>query len=254
MNEIEASQGSTMIYSPLTKNGAKIEHPDKAHHPHPMQFYFDRIFGPKSAQVELFEDAASPLIDNIFEGYNATIFAYGQTGSGKTHTMMGDLSKIYEAHPRVGIIPRVVREIWSRIVNADTNCEFELKVSFLEIYNEEIYDLLGPMTSRSKRGKKRKGHRQKLIIREYSDEVYVEGLNEIFVRDERELLDMIKSAQKQRIQAETKMNRTSSRSHAVLSIMLGQEDTRTGSSKKSKFCLVDLAGSEKVQYTLSLYP
>ena len=89
MNEIEASKGSTMIYSPLTKNGAKIEHPDKAHHPHPMQFYFDRIFGPKSAQVELFEDAASPLIDNIFEGYNATIFAYGQTGSGKTHTMLG---------------------------------------------------------------------------------------------------------------------------------------------------------------------
>ena len=164
-------------------------------------------------------------------------------GAGKTHTMMGDMIKS-ELHPRVGIIPRVVREIWNRIVHASTNYEFELKVSFLEIYNEQIYDLLSTNNNRTSKKKTR----QKLIIREYSDEVFVENLNEIYVRDQNELFDLIKSANKKRISAETKMNRSSSRSHAVLTIILGQEDIRTGNSKKSKFCLVDLAGSEKVYF------
>eukprot|EP01083_Nonionella_stella_P236967 831747_1 len=161
---------------------------------------------------------------------------------------MGDMIKT-EMHPRHGIIPRVVREIWNRIVHASNNYEFELKVSFLEIYNEQIYDLLSTdgYTNNSKRRKKHK--REKLIIREYSDQVFVENLNEIYVRDQNELFDLIKSANKHRISAETKMNRTSSRSHAVLTIILGQEDIRTGNSKKSKFCLVDLAGSEKVGKT-----
>ena len=80
MNEMEHSKDGMIIYKKLTKNGVSIDHPDKIHHPQAMQFYFDKIFDKKSAQVEVFEEAALPLIDNIFEGYNATIFAYGQTG------------------------------------------------------------------------------------------------------------------------------------------------------------------------------
>jgi len=247
INELEQEKEGSIICKILKGDGTMIEHPDKLHHPEPITFYFDKIFDAKAAQVEVFEQAALPLIDNIFEGYNATIFAYGQTGAGKTHTMMGNLSKA-EMHPHVGIIPRVVREIWSRIVHASTNCEFELKVSFLEVYNEEIYDLLSEDNDGRRRRKKKK-KREKLLIREYSDEVYVENLNEIYVRDQNELFDLIKTANKKRISAETKMNRTSSRSHAVLTIILGQEDIRTGNSKKSKFCLVDLAGSEKVGKT-----
>ena len=110
-------------------------------------------------------------------------------GAGKTHTMMGDMIKS-EMHPRVGIIPRVVKEIWNRIVHASTNYEFELKVSFLEIYNEQIFDLLSTSNGRKKK------QREKLIIREYSDEIYVENLNEIYVRDQNELYDLIKSATK----------------------------------------------------------
>ena len=72
--------GSDIIHKKIDNNGTLITHPDREHHPHPITFYFDKIFNEDSIQQDLFEDAAKPLIDNIFEGYNATIFAYGQTG------------------------------------------------------------------------------------------------------------------------------------------------------------------------------
>eukprot|EP01083_Nonionella_stella_P314183 1130874_1 len=247
MNEIEQSKKSTIIYKLLKENGTMIEHPDKIHHPQPMSYYFDKIFDAKAPQIEVFEAAALPLIQNFFSGYNATIFAYGQTGAGKTHTMMGDMIHS-EQHPRRGIIPRVVDEIWNRIVHAPANLEFELKISFLEIYNEQIFDLLSS-SPQPRNGRKKKQRKTKLIIREYEDEVFVENLNEIYVRDQNELINLIRTANKKRVSASTKMNHNSSRSHAVLTISLGQEHVHTGCSKKSKFCLVDLAGSEKVGKT-----
>ena len=85
MNDIEHSKNGSIIYKLMKKNSAVIEHPDKIHHPQPMSYAFDRIYGDKSAQVEIYQEAALPLIDNIFEGYNATIFAYGQTGTSIHH-------------------------------------------------------------------------------------------------------------------------------------------------------------------------
>ena len=153
------------------KGFLKVTHPDTNHYPEPKYFNFDDYFDENVAQIEVFEAVALPLIEDIFEGYNATIFAYGQTGSGKTYSMTGNLNKskiLNISDPGIGIIPRIIKEIWSKItMSSNDNIEFELKVSYLEIYNENIYDLLAE--TRNKKG-------QKLIIREYEDEVYVESL------------------------------------------------------------------------------
>ena len=91
-----------------------------------------------SEQKEVYDYAARPIIDSVLDGFNGTIFAYGQTSSGKTHTMQGpDISDI----EMKGIIPRMVKTVFSRIENADENIEFTVKVSMCEIYNEKIKDL-----------------------------------------------------------------------------------------------------------------
>jgi hypothetical protein len=104
-------------------------------------FTFDNVFGPESAQKDVFDAVGVPLVEDILKGYNATIFAYGQTGSGKTHTMMGP--SIGDEH-LAGIIPRTVGALFEGIAGADANIEFVIKVSYVEIYMERIRDLLDP--------------------------------------------------------------------------------------------------------------
>ena len=104
-------------------------------------FVFDNVFGTESAQKDVFDAVGVPLVEDILEGYNATIFAYGQTGSGKTHTMMGP--SIGDEH-LAGIIPRTVGALFEGIAGADANIEFVIKVSYVEIYMERIRDLLDP--------------------------------------------------------------------------------------------------------------
>ena len=103
-------------------------------------FTLDAVFGQNSTQLEVFKNAAEPLIEDVMQGYNATIFAYGQTSSGKTHTMEGP--DIFDNELR-GIIPRAVEAIFENVGASDPNIEFSLKVSYIEIYMERIrYDLL----------------------------------------------------------------------------------------------------------------
>ena len=100
-------------------------------------FCFDSVFGPEHTQEQMFSSVATSLINKVVEGYNGTIFAYGQTGSGKTHTMMGNV----KSEELMGIIPRSFSHVLS-LINKQPNKSFLMRCSFIEIYNEEIYDLL----------------------------------------------------------------------------------------------------------------
>eukprot|EP00457_Paulinella_chromatophora_P001894 gb/GEZN01001896.1/.p1 GENE.gb/GEZN01001896.1/~~gb/GEZN01001896.1/.p1 ORF type:complete len:820 (-),score=150.60 gb/GEZN01001896.1/:200-2659(-) len=195
-------------------------------------FLFDHVFDVDANQAVVYEHTAKPFVQEIMSGFNCTVFAYGQTGSGKTHTMMGvpDNGKLK------GIVPRLVEGIFDMIMESEDNVEFTIKLSFLEIYNERIKDLLDP-------------EKDNLKIRESSMGVYVEDVTAHYIASFEEVLDVMSHGNENRAMASTNMNETSSRSHSVFILTLGQTDRDTGSRKGAKLTLVDLAGSEKVQKT-----
>lgn len=190
-----------------------------------------------AGQESLFRDLGRPLLDNAFGGYNNCIFAYGQTGSGKSYSMMG-------YGPEEGVIPRICRDMFERIeeVQQDKNQSCTVEVSYLEIYNERVRDLLNPST---------KGN---LKVREHpSTGPYVEDLAKLVVRSFQEIEHLMDEGNKARTVAATNMNETSSRSHAVFTLTLTQkrhdEETRMDTEKVAKISLVDLAGSERATST-----
>lgn len=157
-------------------------------------------------------------MNEVIEGYNCTIFAYGQTGTGKTFTMEGERSSngmsddvSWEDDPMVGIIPRSVAQLFST-VNAMTNCEYSMKVSFIELYNEELTDLLGdPSVEKALRiydDPQRKGS------------VNIPGLEEVLVKSKSEVYKILQRGAERRQKAETLMNANSSRSHSIFTITL----------------------------------
>ncbi|KAJ5404360.1 hypothetical protein N7509_004231 [Penicillium cosmopolitanum] len=211
----------------------------------PKVFAFDRSYwsfdkkdGTYAGQDNLFDDLGSPLLDNAFGGYNNCIFAYGQTGSGKSYSMMG-YGKEY------GVIPRICQSMFLRIgdmMQADKHLNCTIEVSYLEIYNERVRDLLNPSN---------KGN---LKVREHpSTGPYVEDLAKLVVRSFEEIENLMDEGNKARTVAATNMNETSSRSHAVFTLTLSQKrhdaETSLDTEKVSKISLVDLAGSERANST-----
>ena len=199
-------------------------------------FTFDRVFGPESTQVSIFEYTAIPLIGDVLNGYNSTIFAYGQTSSGKTFTMEGP--DIHDEQYR-GIIPRTVEALFAGVTEADENIEFTFKVSYIEIYLEKVRDLLD-------------SHRVKTNLQVREDKVkgiYIAGVTEEYVTSQEELLGIMSAGAMNRAVAATGMNEGSSRSHSVFTITISQRDVTTASTKSGKLVLVDLAGSEMVRKT-----
>ncbi len=137
-------------------------------------FTLDKVFAPGCLQAEVFREAAEPLVDDIMQGYNATIFAYGQTSSGKTFTMEGN--DIYDSEQK-GVIPRSVESIFKYVENSDANIEFTLKVSYIEIYMEKIRDLLDSNNVKVN-----------LNIREDKvNGIYVAGVTEEYVTSQQEV-------------------------------------------------------------------
>ncbi|KAJ5218033.1 uncharacterized protein N7498_000132 [Penicillium cinerascens] len=198
---------------------------------------FDKNAENYAGQDNLFDDLGSPLLDNAFGGYNNCIFAYGQTGSGKSYSMMG-YGKEY------GVIPRICQSMFERItgIQQDKNLNCTVEVSYLEIYNERVRDLLNPSN---------KGN---LKVREHpATGPYVEDLAKLVVRSFDEIENLMDEGNKARTVAATNMNETSSRSHAVFTLTLTQKrhDTETSmdTEKVSKISLVDLAGSERANST-----
>ncbi|KOS20129.1 Kinesin-like protein unc-104 [Escovopsis weberi] len=232
-------QGNQTVITPPEGNSVK-----GAKDTAPKAFAFDRSYwsfnkdDPNYAgQSNLFDDLGKPLLDNAFQGYNNCIFAYGQTGSGKSYSMMG-------YGKDVGIIPNICQEMFRRIdaVQADNTSKCTVEVSYLEIYNERVRDLLNPST---------KGN---LKVREHpSTGPYVEDLAKLVVTSFQEIENLMDEGNKARTVAATNMNETSSRSHAVFTLMLTQKkydaDTKMEMEKVAKISLVDLAGSERATST-----
>uniref|UniRef100_A0AAQ5Y813 Kinesin family member 13Bb n=1 Tax=Amphiprion ocellaris TaxID=80972 RepID=A0AAQ5Y813_AMPOC len=190
-----------------------------------------------AGQDVVFQCLGENLLDNAFMGYNACIFAYGQTGSGKSYTMMGSAEQ-------PGLIPRLSSSLFSRTVQEAREGEsFTVEVSYMEIYNEKVRDLLDP-----------KGSRQALRVREHKVlGPYVDGLSHLAVASYKDIESLMSEGNKSRTVAATNMNEESSRSHAVFNIILTHTlmDLQSGTSgeKVSKLSLVDLAGSERAAKT-----
>ncbi|XP_037605339.1 kinesin family member 4 [Sebastes umbrosus] len=201
-------------------------------------FTYDYVFDLIAEQEEVF-NSVSPLLCGLFKGYNATVLAYGQTGSGKTFSMGGTYTSAQETDPSVGVIPRVIRRIFEEREKR-TDCEFCLAVSYLEIYNEDILDLLCP-------SKDRPG----LSIREDPKEgIKIVGLTERQVFSAHEMVGCLEVGNSVRTVGSTAMNAASSRSHAIFTITLEQRKGKDkADSVVSKLHLVDLAGSERQKKT-----
>nr|BAM95191.1 KIF5B-ALK_K17;A20 fusion protein [Homo sapiens] len=196
-------------------------------------YAFDRVFQSSTSQEQVYNDCAKKIVKDVLEGYNGTIFAYGQTSSGKTHTMEG---KLHDPEG-MGIIPRIVQDIFNYIYSMDENLEFHIKVSYFEIYLDKIRDLLDVSKTN-------------LSVHEDKNRVpYVKGCTERFVCSPDEVMDTIDEGKSNRHVAVTNMNEHSSRSHSIFLINVKQENTQTEQKLSGKLYLVDLAGSEKVSKT-----
>ncbi|KAF4075058.1 hypothetical protein AMELA_G00230190 [Ameiurus melas] len=202
-------------------------------------FNFDRVFNAEESTNQLYNEIAKPLVVSTVEGYNGTIFAYGQTSSGKTFTMMGS-----EHNP--GVIPLAMADVFHTIKNCP-NKEFLLRVSYMEIYNETVTDLLCDSWKR-----------KPLEIREGTyKNVYVADLTEELVRYPEQALAWIRKGEKNRHCGKTKMNERSSRSHAIFRMILESRERSDPASGEnadgaiivSHLNLVDLAGAERASQT-----
>lgn len=197
---------------------------------------FDKSDPNYAGQQRLYDDLGVELLNHSFSGYNTCIVAYGQTGSGKSYSMMG------YGEDR-GIIPLSCHELFRRIeANTDPTLSYRVEVSYMEIYCERVRDLLNP---------KNKGH---LKVREHpSLGPYVEDLSKLMVTSFKDIENLMDEGNKARTVAATNMNETSSRSHAVFTVLLTQRRhdtlTKLETEKVSRICLVDLAGSERANST-----
>ncbi|XP_053674251.1 kinesin-like protein Klp61F [Anopheles nili] len=206
------------------------------------KFTFDRAFAPNSKQHEVYHAVVAPYIEEVLSGFNCTVFAYGQTGTGKTFTMVGEeepeLSAAWEDDTQTGIIPRAVNHLFDEL--RMTELEFSMRISYLELYNEELCDLLSTDDT--------------VKIRIFDDvqkkgSVIVQGLEEIPVHSKDDVYKLLAKGQERRKTASTLMNAQSSRSHTIFSIIIhikengidGEEMLKIG-----KLNLVDLAGSENI--------
>ncbi|KAI2643705.1 kinesin motor domain-containing protein [Xylaria nigripes] len=193
-------------------------------------------------QEDVYNSLGEDFLDHNFEGYHTCIFAYGQTGSGKSYTMMG-------TPEQPGLIPRTCEDLFQRIEaaqNETPNISYHVRVSYFEVYNEHVRDLLVPVVPNQPP--------YYLKIRESPIEgPYVKDLTEVPVRNFSEILRYMKAGDASRTTASTKMNDTSSRSHAVFTIMLKQihhdMETDETTERSSRIRLVDLAGSERAKST-----
>eukprot|EP00557_Chaetoceros_sp_GSL56_P011997 CAMPEP_0176477854 /NCGR_PEP_ID=MMETSP0200_2-20121128/867_1 /TAXON_ID=947934 /ORGANISM="Chaetoceros sp., Strain GSL56" /LENGTH=1243 /DNA_ID=CAMNT_0017873737 /DNA_START=112 /DNA_END=3844 /DNA_ORIENTATION=- len=219
-------------------------------------FSFDNVFGSFSTQEEVFEATLKPVIADVMLGYESTIFAYGQTGTGKTHTMEGSLSspELY------GIIPRSAQAIFEAIKKPEIE-NTNVKCSYLEIYNEDLGDLLADEVSDELSNLQQsnlqknctnlptpsKKKKPRLEIMEGPDGPFCRGLTEVTVYSATDVLKLMHKAQQLRKVGETRMNRHSSRSHCLFTIKI-EATRRLNDGNTIDFCgklhMVDLAGSE----------
>ncbi|XP_064423876.1 kinesin-like protein KIF1B isoform X2 [Latimeria chalumnae] len=243
-NSREISKESKCIIQ-MQGNSTSILNPKNPKEP-PKSFSFDYSYwshtSPEdpcfASQNRVYNDIGQEMLQHAFEGYNVCIFAYGQTGAGKSYTMMGK-----QEDGQAGIIPQLCEELFEKINdNSNVEVSYSVEVSYMEIYCERVRDLLNP---------KNKGN---LRVREHPLlGPYVEDLSKLAVTSYTDIADLMDAGNKARTVAATNMNETSSRSHAVFTIVFTQKkhdaETDLSTEKVSKISLVDLAGSERADST-----
>ncbi|PSS34578.1 Kinesin-like protein [Actinidia chinensis var. chinensis] len=212
-------------------------------------FTFDSVGDTESTQLEIFQLVGAPLVENCLAGFNSSVFAYGQTGSGKTYTMWGPANALLEENlssDQQGLTPRVFERLFARIneeqINhADTQLTYQCRCSFLEIYNEQITDLLDP------------SQRNLQLREDVKSGVYVENLTEECVSTMKDVTQLLTKGLSNRRTGSTSINAESSRSHSVFTCVVESRCKRAAdglsSFKTSRINLVDLAGSERQKLT-----
>ncbi|XP_037086566.1 kinesin-like protein KIF3B [Pollicipes pollicipes] len=218
--EIDSKRGHITLKNPKNPNES------------PREFTFDAVYDWNSTQVDMYDETFRPLVDSVLQGFNGTIFAYGQTGTGKTYTMEG----VRDDPDQRGIIPRSFDHIFSHIERSE-NCQYLVRASYLEIYQEENRDLLN------------KDQHQRLELKERPDTgTYVKDLSSFVCKSVKEIEHVMAVGNANRSVGATNMNEHSSRSHAIFLVTVecselgldGEPHIRVG-----KLNMVDLAGSER---------
>ncbi|XP_011195760.1 kinesin-like protein KIF18A [Zeugodacus cucurbitae] len=210
-------QGTKQNYRDITKRVNKK-----------ISMDFDRVFDPEATNRQIFEECTSPLVASVLNGYNCSVFVYGATGAGKTFTMLGS-----DTCP--GLTFLTMRELFEKMQAQSSTHKFDVGVSYLEVYNELVMNLL------TKTGP--------LKLREDSNGVVVSGLvlKPIYSADE--LLQMLAQGNANRTQHPTDANAESSRSHAIFQVHIRMTDRKTGTKRTVKLSMIDLAGSERAAST-----
>ena len=207
----------------ISQDKSSIAHVDTDKEP----YVLDTVFDQNDSTKHIYDMTTKRLIREVVDGFNSTVFAYGQTSSGKTHTMRGT-----DSDP--GIIPLAIRELFDIISKEDR--DFLVRVSYMEIYNEDIRDLLVP-------------GEEKLTIKQGTDGIVISGLKEETVTTLEEVMSLVELGDTQRHVGETKMNARSSRSHAIFRMAVESRSASSSGVRMSALNLVDLAGSERISKT-----
>ena len=235
MNAKEKTQGCKVVVS-VDRGRKEIGISDPADPENKKMFTFDDVFPMEITQKAIYSSSAFGIVENVISGYNGTIFAYGQTGCGKTYSMMGNP----KSETLKGIIPRTFSQIMN-VISSKPQLEFLVRVSFLEIYNENIKDLLGDTE-------------KKLDVKEDKDKgIYVQDLSMTPCKSVDDMLTVMFKGDQNRSVGATAMNQDSSRSHSIFTIYIEVGEKLEASSetkfRAGKLNLVDLAGSERQSKT-----
>uniref|UniRef100_A0A8C1F1J6 Kinesin-like protein n=1 Tax=Cyprinus carpio carpio TaxID=630221 RepID=A0A8C1F1J6_CYPCA len=240
LSDAELEEGATIIAHKVDDQMVVLmdpmEDPDdilRAHRSREKTYMFDVAFDYSATQDEVYRSTTKGLIEGLISGYNATVFAYGPTGCGKTYTMLGT-----DREP--GIYVRTLNDLFKAIEETSDDMQYSVSMSYLEIYNEMIRDLLNPSSGF-------------LDLREDSKgEIQVTGITEVSTINAREVMELLMKGNKQRTQEPTAANQTSSRSHAVLQVGVRQQSRCRDILQEVRFArlfMIDLAGSERASQT-----
>ncbi|XP_050762141.1 kinesin-like protein KIF19 [Gymnogyps californianus] len=240
INEAEVEEGAALVARRVGKQKVVLmdpsEDPDdilRANRSREKTFVFDMVFDHRATQEEVYVSTTKSLIEGVLSGYNATVFAYGPTGAGKTYTMLGT-----DCEP--GIYIRTLDDLFKALEATTEELDYTVSMSYLEIYNEVIRDLLNPSSGF-------------LDLREDPrGSIQIAGITEVSTTNAQEITQLLMKGNKQRAQEPTAANKTSSRSHTVLQVTVTQKSRRKAISEEvriGKLFMVDLAGSERAAQT-----
>jgi len=240
--------GCALQIHPPTQPGPAAP-PHATHQREQHTFRFTGLFPEQTTQEEIFESVGKKVIDNVLRGYNGTIFAYGQTGSGKTYTMMGDTQRYSDR----GLIPRALTYLFDWITDHNTEYSVNVRISYLELYNDRAYDLLDPShEGPSGTGEPKLENLPRVSLLEDEDgSLHFRNLGSFPASNVDEALNLLFVGDTNRVVTATVSNEASTRSHCIFIINLERRESggTMGTVTRSRINLVDLAGSERVKKT-----